>query len=71
MLKLKGLTPEEIHRLGQVEGGLNTIYHAINKIYSEIHEDCPAAGNYLIDAAGAIDSAVMAVVKMYDNKHKD
>ena len=68
MLKLKHLEPDEIYQMAHVEGSLDTIYHALGNIYGEIKDKCPAAANYLIDAMGAIDSAVMASVKMFDKK---
>lgn len=68
MLKLKDLEPDEIYQMAHVEGSLDTIYHALSNIYGEIKDKCPAAANYLIDAMGAIDSAVMASVKMFDKK---
>lgn len=71
MLKLNKLQPEEIYRVAQVEGSLNTLYHALAQIHGEIAEACPAAAYYLVEAMGNIDSAIMASIKMFDKNHKN
>lgn len=71
MRKIKKLEPAEIHKIAYIEGSLNTLYHALSDIYVEIQQSSPAAANYIVEAMGAIDSAVMASVKMSDKKYKD
>jgi len=71
MLKLKNLEPEQIQKMAYLEGSLDTIYNELGKIYESVANDHPAIANYLVDAMGAIDSAAMAVLKMFDKKSKD
>lgn len=71
MSRLKDLEPEQIRRLAYLDGSLDTIYNALGQIYTDIANDCPTAANYLIDALGAIDSASMACIKMFDKQNED
>jgi len=68
MSRSKDLNPEQIKNIAYLEGSLDTIYHALSRIYSELGQESPEVANYLIDAMGAIDSAAMAAVKMYDKR---
>lgn len=71
MLKLENLTPEQIQKMAYLEGSLDTIYNELGKIYESVVKDQPEIANYVADALGAIDSAAMAALKMFDKKSAD